>query len=94
MQSSVPGYLSPPADQNYSFSCDVMSEVIVTYYNKSNYRGCKHTWPTPVSHRERSCKKDSEVNGTYLICPFFLRGGFVVLIILQCVLRDLLPSAT
>ena len=28
------------------------------------------------------------------ICPFFLRGGFVVLIILQYVLRDLLPAST
>ena len=71
MQSSVPGCLSPPADQNYSFSCDITSAIIVTYYNTGNYRGCKHTGSILVSHRELSCEKDSEVNGTPLIYPFF-----------------------
>ena len=75
----------PPVDQNYSFSCDVMSEIIVTSYITSNYRGCKQNGSTPVYYKELGCKKIPKLMARpssvhFYFALFHLDGGFADLI--------------
>ena len=86
---SHPPTFSPPVARDCSFSCDVTSEIIVSCYNTSNYKGCKHSGSYPFSQEESRCKKTrklmarpSSVQSFLLL--YFLPGGFVVWIILHC----------